>query len=276
MSYAQDNGYTPQTIAEIINSIRLQINSEFNTSYTEATFVGTKWYQFVYSVAQRMQQNETKASEIFQKLQQYISLTNDRIQRPSVSYPGLIESFESKGYRVSVKAQTEAEAGFISIAVDISETLPDGVTPNPDFEDEKLEVATLIKDFVAAGMIYLGDQVVNIVLPNGQPFDFKFFLPNKTPILLRLTADISDNNLIAVPDDETLRIQLFNQISARYRMGLDFEPQRYFNTTDAFWASDILLEYSLDAGTTWQSAVFEAEFDDLLTFGLEDITVDIT
>jgi hypothetical protein len=34
-----------------------------------------------------------------------------------------------------------------------------------------------------------------------------------------------------------------------------------------------LLEYSIDDGENWLTAVFEAEFDELLDFGLEDIEI---
>lgn len=266
MSFAQDNGYTPRTISEIMEQLRLNLNATFNLNYDSITFLGTNWYKFLFAAAQEMEQNEVVTSEIFAKLSDYIRFTNERIQRPSVSFPGLIDSFESRGYVASVKPPLEIDAGKISIAVDLDED-------DPDFATKKIEIANLIKEFVAAGMVSQGDQVENITLPNGQNFDFKFFLVEKTPILLRLTLEISDNNLMQVPDDETIRIQLFEQINARYRMGWDFEPERYYNTTDAPWAAEVELEYSIDGGSNWLSEVYQADFRDLFTFGLEDIAV---
>ena len=64
---------------------------------------------------------------------------------------------------------------------------------------------------------------------------------------------------------------LFANINARYTLGLDFEPQRYFSIIDAPWASDVLLEY--DDGGGFVSTVFAAAYDDLLTFAIGDITV---
>src|SRR5690606_18178301 len=105
---------------------------------------GTNWYKFAYVIAQRVQQGEIKASEIFPKLQQYIALTNEKIQRPSVSHPGLLDSFDSQGYTASVKPPAEEDAGTMSICVDVD----DGAD---DYAETKLAICTLIKNYVAAG-----------------------------------------------------------------------------------------------------------------------------
>lgn len=269
MSFSQENGYTPETISQLMNQIRLNINAEFGTSYTPTSFVGTNFYKFVYSIAQKIQQNEIKTSEIFLKYQEYIQITNEKIQRPSVSYPGLLDSFASRGFVASTKKMLEADAGKIFICVDTDET-------DPDYPEVKAEIGLLISQFVAAGLVYQGDQVESIVLSNGQEFDFAFALPDRTPILLRMTATISDNNLLAIPDDEAIRQRIFDQINLRYRLGWNFEPQRYYNLSDAPWASNVLLEYSDDAGATWESGVFVASYIDLFTFGLDDIAVVIS
>jgi len=73
------------------------------------------------------------------------------------------------------------------------------------------------------------------------------------------------------PDD--VRLQLLENINARYGLGKNFEPQKYFAISDAPWTSNVLLEWSNDAGMTWFSDVFEAEFDELFDIGLEDIEI---
>lgn len=269
MSFSQENGYTPETMSQIISQIRENINTEFGTSYTAISFVGTNFYKFIYSIAQKIQQGEIKTSEIFLKYQEYIQITNEKIQRPSVSYPGLLDSFASRGYVASSKQVVEADAGKIFICVDTDETALNYATV-------KRAICLLISEFIVAGMVYQGDQVEAITLSNGQTFNFAFALPTRTPIKLRLTANISDNNLLAVPSDEVIRQRILDQINARYRLGWDFEPQRYYNLSDAPWASDVLLEYSDDDGATWFSAVFEASYVDLLTYGLDDISVIIS
>lgn len=281
MSFAQTNGYTPPSFDDIMALIREGINTQFGTTYDEVSFVGTNWYKFSYVIAQRVQQGEIKAAEVFQKLQQYIALTNEKIQRPSVSHPGLLDSFDSQGYVVSVKPPLEADAGKIFICVDVDDTAE-------DYADTKLAVCTLIKDYIAAGIVTMGDQVETLLLSNGQEFDFKYSLPNRIPVLLRLTAVKSRNHLLTIPSDVEIRQAIFNNIHGkaateteaaiekRYRLGWDFEPERYYGIIDAPWANDVTLEWSDDSGANWHPEVFEAEFDDLYDFDLEDIAVVIS
>jgi len=266
MSFSLENGYVPVTFAEVMDAIRVGINAQFGTTFTTETFVGTNWYKYFYTLVQRLLENETKTSEIFLKLSQYISSTNLKIQRPSVSPPGLVDSFSSRGYTASVKNNLIADAGTVSICVDTNSAAP-------TYPATKLAINGLIRDFVAAGIVSKGTEVSQITLSNGQQFDFKFYLPTYIPIKLRLTLAASDNQMVVIPTDVVTRATLFNNIQARYRLGWDFEPQRYFTAVDAPWAASILLEYSLNGGTTWASVVYEADFDKLFTFALADIAV---
>jgi len=265
MSFAQDEGYIPVSFNDLISSVREGINTQFGTTYTEENFVGTNWYKYAYAIIQKVQEGEVKTSEIFQKLQEYISDTNERIQRPSVSMPGLLEAFAAEGFIASVKPPLLIDAGKVYIGVDLPE--------DTDFFDNKVRVAELIKEYIAAGLVTMGDQVESITLSNGQSFDFKFNLSNRIPIRLRLTATVSQNNLIALPSDEDVREAIQTNIEARYRMGWNFEPQRYYNFSDAPWAASLLLEWSDDDGGSWHSEIYPAEYTDLFTVDLEDIEV---
>ncbi len=266
MTFSQEQGYTPVSFADMMAAVREAINLQFGLSYTEGTFIGTNWYKYFYVLIQKVLENEVKTSEVFLKLQEYIATTNLRIQRPSVSLPGIIDSFTANGYVASVKKNEEADAGTVSICVD---TDPDA----EDYDATRLAICTFLKDFIAAGMVFMGTETESITLTNGQAFDFSFFLPNYTPVLLRLTLITSDNQDVVIPSDEVIRSTLFLNINSRYRLGWDFEPQRYYTQVDAPWASTILLEWSDDDGDNWYDDVFEADFQDLYTFDLEDITV---
>lgn len=266
MSFASQNGYTPASVGEIFNFIREQVNAVFGTDYSEADFVGTNWYRFAYVVVQRIQTGEIKTSEIFAKLQAYIALTNERIQRPSVSYPGLVDSFAANDYLVSVKKNEIGDAGKLSVCVDTD----DGA---PNYAATRLEICTLLKDFVAAGTVFTGTEEESLTLTNGQAFDFKFHLPNKIPVLLKLTLTLSENNILLVDDDETVRDLLYDRLLAMYRVGLNFEPQRYFSTAQAPYASVVTLEWSDDDGETWSADVYDADFDDKFTFDRDDLQV---
>lgn len=266
MSFSQENGYVPTTFAIVMEAIRSELNIQFGTSFTPESFVGTNWYKYFYTLVQRLLENETKTSEIFLRLSQYISTTNQAIQRPSVSLPGLLDSFASRGFVVSVKKNLIADAGTISICVNTDSSAP-------SYEATKLVINGLIRDFVVAGLVYMGTEISELTLSNGQQFDFAFFLPQEQPILLRLTLTSSDNQVVTLPTDIQLRTALFNNINSRYRLGWDFEPQRYFTAADAPWAATILLEYSISGGSTWISNVYQANFRTLFTFALEDIEV---
>lgn len=266
MSFAQDEGYVPITFETLMGQIREAINTQFGLSFTEGNFIGTNWYKYFYVLVQKVLENEVKTSEVFLKLQEYIATTNLRIQRPSVSLPGIIDSFTANGYVASVKKPEVGGAGTVSICVNVDNTAPDYATT-------KLEICNFLKDFIAAGMVFTGSETEAITLTNGQEFDFAYHLPDPTPVLLRLTLTSSDNQEVALPDDEEIRQIVFDNINERYRLGWNFEPQRYFTQVDAPWAATILLEWSDDAGSNYHPEVFEAAFDDLFTFDLEDIAV---
>lgn len=364
MSFSSENGYSAATIEAIMNDIRQRINAQFGTSYTAESFVGTNFYKYFYALAQRLQENEVKTSEIFSYLQQYFAVTNERIQRPVATAPGVIEALEKEGYVASVKKALEADAGKIficvqaddglefaevvigditfkavepgvegnSLAVVLADTatagsetvsvasgvvtigIESGVSTAQQIKDAleaddeasllinatiasgeestaqnsatetsladgsgtgypaaKAEIGELIKNSVAGGIVTQGDQVENIVLSNGQDFDFKYSLPNRIELDLRLTIHTSDNNQVLIEAPEIVKNRLLANINEHYRLGKDFEPQKYFSNEDAPWAATVLLEWSEDGGSNYFSTVYEADFDDLFIVGLENI-----
>lgn len=269
MSFSQDAGYLPSQIPELMNYVREGVNEQLGSTYDADTFVGTNLYKYFYALIQRLQAAEVKTSEIFLKLQQYFEETNEEIQRPNTTHPGIWGYFRDAGYSISTKPPEDADAGKLFICVDTDETETD-----PDYATvTKPALCNLVKDCCVGGVVSQGDQVEAITLPNGQSFDFKFSLPTRTPILLRLTLTLSANNQYTILSDAEVAQKLYDNIVARYRLGLDFEPQRYFSIIDAPWAADVLLEWSDDAGSNWHDTVFNADFDDLFTFEVGDITV---
>lgn len=64
-----------------------------------------------------------------------------------------------------------------------------------------------------------------------------------------------------------------DNINALYGLGKDFEPEKYFTSADAPWASDIYDEYSVDAGANWEDVTYEAEYDELFVIDLANITL---
>lgn len=278
MGYANESGYTPENIDEIMLSIMNNINIQFGTTYTYDSFIATNFYKYFYALAQRMQQNEIKTSEIFLKLQQYFVTTNERISRPVATPQGIIDKLESLVFeddevsiKASVKPPEDGDAGKAFIAVDIDEN-------HADYADQKLLICQTIKNSIAAGIVTQGDQVESIVLTNGQSFDFKFSLPDRIPVWLKLTLTLSENNQLLIGDPEEVKLKLLQNIRERYRIGKNFEPERYFEVSDAPWSGNVVLEWTddvtdgeLDDTPTWNDGIFDAEFDELFDIALERI-----
>ncbi len=268
MSFSSTTGYLPVSIDTIMDSVRTNLNTQFGLSYTAETFVGTNWYKFFYAIAQRLQENEVKTGEIFVKLQDYFATTNELISRPVVTNPGLIEAIEAYGYDASIKKPIDADAGKIYIAIDVDETLPTYASTI------KPALGAIIKNSSVAGAVTQGTESTTLVLTNGQSFDFKYKLPNRITTHLRLTITTSVNNQYVIADPDTTKQLLLTNIAERYRLGLDFEPQKYFNVTDdAPWAQSVLLEYSTNGGSSWASTVRTAAYDDLLVVSLANLTL---
>lgn len=266
MSFASDTGYIPSTISDLMEVIRENINTQFGTTYTEETFLGTNFYKYFYALVQRLQESEIKTSEIFLRMQEYFDITNENIQRPKTTHPGIFDVFAAAGYLISTKAPIDADAGKAYICVDTDETAD-------DYAAVKLAICTIIKDCVVAGVVTQGTETQEITLSNGQEFTFKYNLPNRIDVLLRLTITQSSNNLFTIADPEDSKQTLYENITEKYKLGKNFEPQRYFSVVDAPWAESVLLEWSDDAGANWHDEVYAADYDDLFTFDLADITI---
>ena len=271
MGYSQENGYVPVTIDTIMQSLMNNINAQFSKSYTIETFQGTNFYKYFYALAQDLQKNEVKTSEIFQKLQDYFAQINARISRPVVTNPGIIEKMEAEGYIASVKPMIDVDAGKIHICVDTDEDAD-------DYADVKEALCLLISQITVGGGVTQGTEVESIVLSNGQSFDFKYNLPNRIPVGLRLTLTLSENNQVVIGDPDDTKAKLLANIAARYRLGRNFEPQRYFMVADAPWTSQVLLEWTddvtdgeIDDTPTWHSTIYDAAYDDLFEVALDRV-----
>ncbi len=278
MGFASDSGYTPVSIDTMMLSVMTNINSQFGTSYTSDTFIGTNFYKYFYALIQRLQENEVKTSEIFLKLQQYFTITNEKISRPVVTNQGLVDAIQTNpngtptGFIASVKEMIVDDAGKIFICVD-------KMVASGNWEDDagyaadKLAVANIIKNSTCAGCVTQGGEVTTITLTNGQDFDFKYSLPDRIPVDLRLTLTLSDNNQVAILSPDDIKTKLLANVSSRYALGKDFEPQRYWSVSDSPWCKTVLLEWSTDSGANYFSTVFDAEFDDIYQVDLSRLHI---
>lgn len=266
MGFSSEAGYVPSSVEDIMLELMNGVNTQFGTSYTSETFVGTGFYKYFYSLAQRVSTNEIKASEVFLKLQDYFDYTNEQIVHPKITPIGLIEALAEAGYIASVKPMIEADAGKKHVCVDVDET-------DAEYATTKLAICNLIKDYTAGGIVTVGTETEDLTLTNGQLFTFSYNLPTRIDVMLKLTITVSRNNQSVIADPEDTKMTLLENIAAEYRLGRDFEPERYFTIADAPWASDILLEYSVNSGVDYSSAVYSADYNELFTISLANITL---
>lgn len=273
MGFSQENGYTPLTFEALMLIVMNGVNSQNGTTYTAESFIGTNWYKFYYPLVQRLQQSEVTTSQIFLFLQQYFSITNERLSRPVTTSPGTIEKLLAEGYVASTKPIGDSDAGKRYICVDVDDAADDYATT-------KLDICTLISECTVGGVVTQGDQVEAIVASNGQSFDWKFSLPNRIPVGLRLTIVTSENNQTVIKTPEEVKAILLANILAKYKLGKNFEPQTYFSVVDAPWAASVLLEWTddvtdgeIDETPTWHDEIYDAAFDDLFEFDLALISL---
>jgi hypothetical protein len=266
MGFSLTAGYIPSSVPALMSIVRQNINTQFGTTYTEENFSGTNFYKYFYALVQKLQENEVRTAEIFLKLQDYFRETNERILRPNTTAPGIVDYFKSKGFLASVKPPIDADAGKLFVCVDVDDTAD-------DYPEKKLEICGLVKDCCVGGVVSQGTEEETITLSNLQSFPFKYNLPDRVAIKLKLTITVSENNEFVIQGPDWITARLQQNIAAKYRLGMNFEPQRYFSIVDAPWAAAVLLQYSLDDGATWLSAVYDAEYDEILTFSPGDITL---
>lgn len=273
MSFASDTGYLPLSIEQMMAYVRENVNLQFQTSYTDETFVGTNYYKYFYALIQRLQENEIKTAEIFNRMQEYFTITNEKIQRPNTTHPGIFDYFKSKGYFVSTKPSLDADAGKAFICVDVDSSAA-------NYAATKLAICNIIKDCVVAGVISQGTESSDITLANGQSFTFKYNLPQRIQVYLRLTLTLSENNEYTIASPDEIKQTLFNNIQSKYSLGKNFEPQRYFSILDGPWAAEILLEWTnnvtggvLNPSPTWHKEVYEAEYNEVFVFDLTRIII---
>ena len=164
-----------------------------------------------------------------------------------------------------------------NVGITKSGTVLTGGEDNADYADLKEQICTLISQITVAGAVTQGTQSESIVLSNGQSFDFKYNLPNLLTVHLKLTITLSENNQVVVGNPDDIKNKLIQNITSRYGLGKNFEPQRYYSVIDAPWAASVLLQYSFDYDSnnpgpeTWSSAIYDADYRDLFDVKLENI-----
>ena len=93
-------------------------------------------------------------------------------------------------------------------------------------------------------------------------------------VKLKLTLQISRNNDEYIPTDNEAKEILLNNLNKYYKLGNDFEPEKYAEINRDFpCCSKVILEYSLDNGTSWTEAVAQLSYNTKYITNAGDITI---
>jgi hypothetical protein len=247
MAFDLQNGYQPRTFAEILDAFTTAVNTQFSTSYDTETIVGTEYYKFFYAGAQLVMQAEGQTAEISVRMTDYIRTANERINLPKSTVDGFIDAIKDElGYDCTIKNLTiPAEAGHLFLIVDI---------PTPVLTPVKDSIIQRQHNYLTAGLYYEGAITGTKVAINGQVFDYAFDTPIAVNIDVRITAKISANAKTPILNIIQVAAIFDANFASLYKLGLDFEPEKYLEIArDLPFASDILTEYSEDAGATWKT-----------------------
>lgn len=254
MSWTLLNGYKPRIFAELLQDYVDEINLQYGTSYDTTSIVGTNFYKIGYTAIQLIMQAEANFAETYVKLTDYIRNSNQKITLPKSTISGFIagllapESEGGLGLISTIKDITDpAEAGYMFLVVDTDPFASNYATIKQGIIDR-------MHNWLTCALYYNGTEIGTKQAVNGQNFTYKYALPTKIDILVKITITSSKNAKTPILNENQVR-DIFNTNFANlYRLGLDFEPEKYLEINrDLPFASNILLEYSENSGSTWLS-----------------------
>ena len=249
MAFDLENGYQPRTFDEILQAFTDEVNTQFGTTYDTTTIVGTEFYKFFYAGAQLVMQSEAQTAEITAKMTDYIRTANENINLPKSTIDGFTQGLLAPvadgglGLVSTIKNITNsAEAGYLFLVVDVDDAADDYATT-------KQEIINRMGAWLSAGLYYTGTEEGDRIALNGQTFTYKYALPTAVDILVRITVTTSANAKTPILNENQVRDIFDANFASLYRLGLDFEPEKYLEIArDLPFASDILLEYNDGGG----------------------------
>lgn len=263
MAFDLENGYQPRTFEQISQSMLDELNIQFSTSYDSTTIIGTEFYRFYYAGIQEVMKSEAFTAQITAKMTDYIRNANQNINLPKSAIDGFVggllapENEGGLGLVSTIKNITNsAEAGFMFLVVDVD-------SGASNYATTKQEIIDRMHNWLTAALFYNGTQTGSKTALNGQVFNYKFELPTDVDVLVRATVTASANSSSPVLNENQIREILDDNLLALYRLGLDFEPEKYLEISrDLPFASNILLEYSENSGGTWLSVPRSMAYDE--------------
>ena len=270
MSFDVINGFEKQSFDDILQILTDAINQQFNTDYTTDTIVGSNHFKFFYAGLQLRMECDNKIEELGNKIVDYIRTINESISQPVSSPDGTIRYFkENLGLIVSLKPITDSsEAGKPAICDDID---PTSIT----FDSMKQQIFDALRLTQTEGLYWFNPSTSPSAREyrgessalNGQALPYCFFVPESSTMDVRITVTRSRESLayqLNTAQIEALFIKNFNE---RYSLGKDFEGSVYLNVNDITGASEVLVEWSTNGGSSWSSGIRDMNFDQKIILG---------
>lgn len=270
MSFDVINGFEKQSFDDILAILTDAINQQFNTDYTVDTIVGSNHFKFFYGGLQLRMECDNKIAELGNKIVDYIRTINESIAQPVSSPDGTIRYFrENLGLTISLKPITQAsDAGKPAVCVDIDPT-------STTFNSMKQQIFDALRLTQTEGLYWFNPSTSagareyrgESSALNGQALPYCFFVPETSTMDIRITVTRSRESLafqLNTAQIEALFIQNFNE---RYSLGKDFEGSVYLNVNDVAGASEVLVEWSTNGGSSWSSGIRDMNFDQKIILG---------
>ena len=264
--FSTENGFTPRTFDDVMETLRLSFSQQFGVDYSAEVFKGTNFYKFCYRVAQSILEQDILAQNIYEYYLNYVQDKNFKINTPIGSYDFLIDKFNLITIEVGFASVTQDNAGTIQMAVNLTGT-------EDNYVDLKDSIGNIFRDFTVAGTNFVGDETIDRNLSNGQVVTYRYELAERIPAILRCTFTISENNQAYVMTEDEVKQTILDNLTQKYRIGMDFEPQRYANATLFPFAATVLLEWSTNNGVNWSSDVNPLNYNQRFIITVDDITI---
>lgn len=235
MAYSEEEGFVSRTVEEIKNAIRLAVNQETGSTYTEVTFTDSSWDRIANVLAQIMCQTEQTMSAGWDNVREYVNTTNQILGVPYASLLGLMDYFNNTlKIGIKIKQPTEAEAGQIFLALDLTEE---------EFENRKDEITETLIDRSILNYYFVGSKSWMVKLPNGQDWRFACQLAENVNVYLDIQITRSRKNESIALDANGVKELFLKNLEERLTIGDDGEWGKVLNLNDIPWAGNINIGY---------------------------------
>lgn len=235
MAYSEEEGFVSRTVEEIKNSIRLAVNQETGSTYTEVTFTDSSWDRIANVLAQIMCQTEQTMSAGWDNVREYVGTINQVLGVPYASLLGLIDYFNNTlKIGTKIKQPTEEEAGQIFLALDLTAE---------EFESRKDEITETLIDRSVLNYHFVGSQSWAVKLPNGQDWRFACQLAENVNVYLDIQITRSRRNESIALDADGVKELFLKNLKERLTIGDDGEWGKVLNLNDIPWAGNINIGY---------------------------------